>query len=96
MRTPGGLSIPPSCYLLNARPRALAYRLNQIASVVGSPQFSADDQVKARAGSNLKYSTFTGHQWAGDLDQLTPGIGYEFKVAQAVTFCYGDLCGTTN
>ena len=64
VRTPGGLSIPPSCYLLNARPRALAYRLNQIASVVGSPQFSADDQVKARAGSNLKYSTFTGYQWA--------------------------------
>ena len=71
------------------------YGLNEIASVVGSPQFSADDQVKARAGSNLKYSTFTGHQWAGDLDQLTPGIGYEFKVAQAVTFCYGDLCETT-
>ena len=25
-----------------------------------------------------------------------PGIGYEFKVAQSVTFCYGDLCATTN
>ena len=28
--------------------------------------------------------------------QLTPGIGYEFKVAQSVTFCYGDLCPKTN
>ena len=72
------------------------YPLDGIASVVGSPQFSADDQVKARAGSNIKLGTFSGHNWAGDLYQLTPGIGYEFKVAQAVTFCYGDLCGTTN
>ena len=78
------------------RPAPHLYRLNQIASVVGSPQFSADDQVKARAGSNLKYSTFTGQIWSGNLDQLTPGIGYKFKVAQAVTFCYGDMCGTTN
>ena len=28
--------------------------------------------------------------------QLTPGISYEFKVAQSVTFCYGDLCPKTN
>ena len=71
------------------------YPTNEIASVVGSPQFSADDQIKTRAGSNLKYSTFTGKEWVGDLARLTPGIGYEFKVAQAVTFCYGDLCETT-
>ena len=69
------------------------YPLNEI----DSPQFSADDQVVTRTGSNLKLSTFTGNQWAGNLAQLTPGIGYEFKVSQAVTFCYGDLCeATTN
>ena len=70
------------------------FLLNEIAPVAGN--FSADDQVKMRAGSNLKYSTFTGQIWSGNLDQLTPGIGYKFKVAQAVTFCYGDMCGTTN
>ena len=73
------------------------YPLNETAPVVGSPQFSADDQVVTRTGSNLKLSTFTGNQWAGNLAQLTPGIGYEFKVSKAVTFCYGDLCeATTN
>ena len=76
------------------------YLIDEIAPVVGS--FSADDQLKTRAGTSLKVGTCTGHisgggaQWAGDLVQLTPGIGYEFKVSQAVTFCYGVLCGTTN
>ena len=28
----------------------------------------------------------------GDLSQLTPGSGYEVKVEQAVTFCYGNHC----
>ena len=65
------------------------YLIDEIAPVVGS--FSADDQLKTRAGTSLKVGTCTGHisgggaQWAGDLVQLTPGIGYEFKV----TFCYG-------
>jgi len=72
-----------------------SYSINEIASVVGSPPFAVDDQVKTRAGSSLKFSTFAGANWVGSLAQLTPGIGYEFKVAQVLTFCYGDLCGTT-
>ena len=63
------------------------FLLNEIAPVAGN--FSADDQVKTRAGSNLKYSTFTGGDWAGDLVQLTPGLGYEFKVQALTTFSYG-------
>ena len=72
-----------------------SYSINEIASVVGSPPFAVDDQVKTRAGSSLKFSTFSDGIWQGSLAQLTPGIGYEFKVAQVLTFCYGDLCGTT-
>ena len=74
-----------------------AYSLDQIAPIIGN--FSADDQVKTRTGASvdpLEFSTFDGEHWQGSLVQLTPGIGYEFKVAQAVTFCYGDLCGTPN
>ena len=70
------------------------YTIDEIEPVVGNPRFSADDQVFARTGYLLKFSTFTGYEWVGTLSQLTPGIGYRFKVAQAVTFCYGKLCGT--
>ena len=52
-------------------------------------RFSADDQIKARAGTNLGTSTFSGTSWQGDLGQLAPGIGYEVKVSQAITFKYG-------
>ena len=69
------------------------YPLNEIEPVHGSPQFSADDQVKTRAGNDLKIATFDGVDWtAGKVQKLRPGIGYEIKVANAVTFCYGDLC----
>ena len=71
-----------------------AYSIDDMSPVVGS--FAADDQIKTRRGTFLSFGTFTGAEWAGDLVQLTPGIGYEFKVSQSVTFCYGDLCGTTN
>ena len=71
-----------------------AYSIDEMSPVVGS--FAADDQIKTRRGTFLSFGTFTGAEWAGDLVQLTPGIGYEFKVSQSVTFCYGDLCGTTN
>jgi hypothetical protein len=70
-------------------------QINEIVSVVGTPPFGTDDQVKTRAGSSLKCSTFDGNDWEGNVAQLTPGIGYEFKVAHALTFCYGDWCGTT-
>ena len=48
----------------------------------------------------VKYTTHDGGSsasiWQGNVPQLMPGTGYEFKVAQSVTFCYGDLCATTN
>ena len=73
------------------------YPINAIESV-GSSRFSVDDQIKTRAGSDVKFTTHNGGSgalvWQGNVPQLMPGIGYEFKVAQAVTFCYGKLCGT--
>jgi len=75
------------------------YDVEAIKSV-GTPGFSVDDQIKTRAGSDVRYTTHNGGSsasiWQGNIPQLTPGIGYEFKVAQSVTFCYGDLCATTN
>ena len=59
------------------------YSIDEIASVVGSPPFEIDDQVKTRVRSSLKYGTFSGQIWEGSVAQLTPGIGYEFKVAQS-------------
>jgi hypothetical protein len=72
-----------------------AYPIDKIASVVGSPQFSTDDQIKTRAGSDLRIATYTGGSpaiWAGNMDELVPGIGYEVKVAKALSFCYGTSC----
>ena len=66
------------------------YSIAEIVPVNGSPGFSADDQIKTRAGTNLGTSTFSGTSWQGDLGQLAPGIGYEVKVSQAMTFNYGD------
>ena len=75
-----------------------AYKIDEIEPV-GTRRFSADDQVMRRTGNGFELSTFTGGydadgvpQWAGGLSQLTPGSGYEFKVKQAVTFCYGKHC----
>ena len=63
---------------------------------IAGGQFKADDQIKTRAGSDLKLITHTGKSgpsvWAGDIAQLTPGIGYEVKVAEALSFCYGTFC----
>ena len=61
--------------------------LIEIAAVAGN--FSADDQVKTRAGTTLTLSTFDGDIWDGSLLQLTPGLGYEFKVQAQITFSYG-------
>eukprot|EP00964_Phaeocystis_antarctica_P068848 scaffold41746_cov67-Phaeocystis_antarctica.AAC.2 len=75
------------------------YDVDAIKSV-GAPGFSVDDQIKTRAGSDVKLTTHDGGSsasiWQGNVPQLMPGTGYEFKVAQSVTFCYGDLCATTN
>ena len=61
-----------------------------------SGQFNTDDQIKTRSGSDLKLITHTGKSgpsvWAGNIAQLTPGIGYEVNVAEALSFCYGTSC----
>ena len=73
------------------------YDVNAIKSVEGT-DFSVNDQIKTRAGSVLKLTTHNGGSgasvWQGNVPQLMPGIGYQIKVAQAVTFCYGKLCDT--
>ena len=58
--------------------------------LTGKDGFSADDQFKTRAGSSVWITTFSGDSWQGGLTELTPGIGYEVKVAQDITFCYGE------
>ena len=46
--------------------------------------------------SRLESHAGTSGRATSNVPQLTPGICYEFKVAQSVTFCYGDLCPKTN
>ena len=36
----------------------------------------------------MTFTTYTGSKFEGGLVELTPGVGYEVKVAQAVTFRY--------
>jgi len=55
-------------------------------------QFNVDDQIKKRTGTDLKYTTYNGAIWAGDIYNLVPGLGYEVKVSQALSFCYGQGC----
>ena len=55
--------------------------------VVVSGQFSRDDQIKTRSGSRLTFCTYTGSKFEPDF-VLKPGVGYEVKVAQAITFRY--------
>jgi len=63
---------------------------------IAGGQFNTDDQIKTRAGSDVKLTTHDGGSgfsvWQGNIPQLTPGIGYEVKVAEALSFCYGTFC----
>jgi len=54
------------------------------------PSLPSDVVRDLCAGISLGTSTFSGTSWQGDLGQLAPGIGYEVKVSQAMTFNYGD------
>ena len=44
----------------------------------------------------VKYTTHDGGSsasiWQGNVPQLMPGTGYEFQVAQSVTFRYRETC----
>jgi len=64
-----------------------AYNINSNIEVV-SGAFSIDDQIKTRSGSTVRLANYGGDDFRGDLFELEPGVGYEFRVAQAVTFRY--------
>ena len=53
--------------------------------VAVSGQFTRDDQIKTRSGSALTFCTYSGSKFEPAL-KLKPGVGYEVKVAQAITF----------
>ena len=63
------------------------YEINSGIEVV-SGQLSVDDRIKTRSGNTLSQSTFDGTEFQGPLSKLKPGVGYEFYVAQLVTFRY--------
>ena len=64
------------------------FPIAEIVPTGGTDGFSADDQFKTRAGSRVWITTFSGDSWQGGLTELTPGIGYEVKVQNAITFNY--------
>ena len=67
-----------------------SYLIQTGIAPVGSEAFSADDQIKTRAGGQLEFTTYTGSEFQGRLRELKPGIGYEIKVNKQVTFRYMD------
>lgn len=69
-------------------PPLAPYDVGEITTVAPG-SFSPDDQIKTRTGAALSFATHTGSEWSGDLEELVPGIGYQVKVAQALSFCYG-------
>ena len=66
----------------------VSYPINSGVTTIGGTQFTANDQIKTRLGSALSFTTYTGSKFEGGLTELTPGVGYEVKVTQAVTFRY--------
>ena len=65
----------------------VSYGINSGIEVV-SGQFSPNDQFKTRSGDFASIASYDGAQFQGDLTELKPGVGYQVKVAQAVTFRY--------
>ena len=65
----------------------ISYGINSggVTAVLGI--FTVDDQIKTRSGS-VAFTTYDGSKFQGGLVELGPGVGYEVKVAQAVTFRY--------
>ena len=58
--------------------------------VAVSGQFTIDDQIKARSGSTSTLCTYSGSKFEPAFE-LMPGVGYEVKVAQAITFRYVEI-----
>jgi len=67
-----------------------SFAIDSIEAISG--QFIMDDQIKTRTGTDVKITTYTGAFWSGDIDNLVPGLGYEVKVSQVLSFCYGTAC----
>ena len=65
----------------------VTYYLNQVVTDVSST-FSVDDQIKTRSGNSVLFATYSGSRFEGSLYLLEPGVGYEAKVRQTVTFGY--------
>ena len=65
------------------------YSINSGIEAV-SGQFSMDDIIKSRSGSMLSLAIYDGSEFQAEGQNflLEPGIGYEIKVAQALTFRY--------
>mmetsp|Transcript_13875 Transcript_13875/g.32810 ORF Transcript_13875/g.32810 Transcript_13875/m.32810 type:complete len:180 (-) Transcript_13875:134-673(-) len=63
---------------------------------IAGGQFNTDDQIKTRSGSDVKFTTHNGGSgafvWQGNVPRLMPGIGYEVKVTNELSFCYGNTC----
>ena len=65
-----------------------SYGINTGITIVVGETFTIDDQIKTRSGSDVSFTTYDGSTFQGGLLELEPGIGYEVKVAQRVTFRY--------
>ena len=66
-----------------------------ISCIEAIAPFYMDDEIKTRAGSNLKVTTYTGGSspsWQGNIGHLRPGIGYKFKVSRGFSFSYNKSC----
>ena len=66
----------------------ISYGINSGVTTIGRTQFTVDDQIKTRSGSAVIFTTYDGSSFQGGLLELKPHVGYEIKVAQAVTFGY--------
>ena len=64
----------------------ISYYVNS-GIVAVSGQFTLDDQIKTRSGSTVTFGTYSGSKFEPAFE-LKPGVGYEVKVAQAITFRY--------
>ena len=67
----------------------ISYDVNS-GIVAVSGQFTHDDQIKTRSGSTLTFCTYSGSKFEPAFE-LKPGVGYEVKVAQAITFRYVEI-----
>ena len=66
----------------------ISYGINSGVTTIGGTEFTVDDQIKTRSGNAVILTTYDGSNFQGKIVELKPHVGYEVKVAQAVTFRY--------